>query len=126
MGSALDHPLTGYVILPAAGAAVGALTHPLQALLHRAMSTPQDHEQHPWKLRHSTLLGAGVGLGQAASRHLGHAVSQHMQHLHHRKHVAWRTPVAARRFVELLVKQLRAAKQPCRQRCSTASRASRQ
>ena len=102
------------------------MTHPLQALLHRAMSTPQDHEQHPWKLRHSTLLGAGVGLGQAASRHLGHAVSQHLQCLHHRKHAAWRTPVAARRFVELLVKQLRAAKQPCRQRCSTASGASRQ
>lgn len=35
--SALDHPLAGYVILPAVGAAVGAVTHPLQALLHRAM-----------------------------------------------------------------------------------------
>ena len=53
---ALDHPLSGYVILPVAGAAIGAMTHPLQALLHRAMSTPQDHEQPPWKLRHTTGL----------------------------------------------------------------------
>ena len=112
--------------MPLAGAAIGAMTHPLQALLHRAMYSEEERRQHPWELRRSTLLGAGGGLGLAAGRHLGHAVSQYLLHLHRHKHAAWRPPVAARLFVEPLVKHFRAAKQPCRRWRSTASGASRQ
>lgn len=112
--SALDHPLTGYVILPAAGAAVGALTHPLQALLHRAFHSAEERREHPWKLRHSALVGTGVGMGQA--------ISHHLHQLRHRKHAAWRPPVTAQLFVEPLVQHSLAAKQPCRRRCSPGRR----
>lgn len=101
--SALDHPLSGYVILPVAGAALGAATHPLQAAINHLFYSPEERAQHPWKLRHSALLGAGVGLGRA----IGH----HLHQLHHHKHATWRPPVAARLFVEPLVKHSRAAKQ---------------
>lgn len=37
--SALDHPLAGYVILPAAGAAIGAATHPLHLVIGRLVSS---------------------------------------------------------------------------------------
>ena len=58
--SALDHPLSGYVILPVAGAAIGAATHPLQALRHRAFHSEEDRREHPWQLRHSALVGTGI------------------------------------------------------------------
>ena len=37
--------LAGYVILPAAGALVGAATHPLQAALHHLFHTEEERQQ---------------------------------------------------------------------------------